>query len=249
MLKKKLYISGPISPGHLIYPRRNLADIKTRRETGFPVSKEEAEKIFSEAGIDGETRVIVYDSGEGPNASGVWFVLTFFGHQDVKVLNGGFRKWLKEGRPVTQENPQIEKKQFLAKPQPQLVITSEGIMKNQSNKNFILLDARSFKEYTGEELWGGVARGGHLPGAVHLEWIKASERGSLDTFKKPDKLEKVFSDRGISKDKEIVTYCQTGIGRSTDLFLALKLLGYDNIQVYSGSWEDWGNDPALPIEK
>lgn len=236
-------------PGAVNIPRPSLADIKARRETGYPVSKEEAEKILGEAGIDADTKVIVYDGGEGPNASGVWFVLTFFGHREVKVLNGGFRKWLKEGRPVTQEVPQIEKKQFLAKPQPALVITSEGIMKNKNNNNFILMDSRSFKEYIGEELRAGVARGGHLPGAVHLEWVKVSEKGMLDTFKKPGELEKVFTGRGISKDKEIVTYCQTGIGRATDLFLALKLLGYDNIRVYTGSWEDWGNDPALPIEK
>jgi len=245
---RRLYQRAHI-PGAINIPRLSLADLNTRREKGFPISQEKAEEVFGSAGIDRDTQVIVYDSGEGPNASGVWFVLRFFGHEKVRLLNGGFRKWLEERRPVTQEVPRVEKRDFQAIPHPEMVITSDWLLKNLKKEDLLLLDARSFQEYVGEELKGGVARGGHIPGAIHLEWVKVADRKGSKTFKAPSLLEKVFSQRGITRDKEIITYCQTGIGRSTALFFALELLGYKKIRLYTGSWEDWGNDPALPIER
>src|SRR3990170_4183837 len=107
----------------------DLAKIEERKKNGHPLSNAEAERIFGEAGIDNNTQVIVYDGGEGPSASGVWFVLEFFGHKNVKVLNGGFRKWLKEGRPVTQDVATVEKKRFLAKEHPAKVVACASLEK------------------------------------------------------------------------------------------------------------------------
>lgn len=233
-------------PGAVNLFYQDLSKLEEKKKSGFPLSPEEAETLFGEAGIDEKTPVIVYDGGEGPSASGVWYVLTFFGHKNARVLNGGLRKWLKEGRPVTQEVFRPEKRRFAARPQPGMAVKADWVAKNLQNKGLIFLDARSFKEYIGEDL-RGVARGGHLPGAVHLEWVKAGEK--LETFKPADKLRQVFEGRGITKDKELVTYCQVGVGRATDLLLALKLIGYDNVRLYTGSWQEWANDPALSIEK
>ena len=234
-------------PGAVNIFYRDVAMIEARKKNGYPVSEEDAEKIFGEAGIDKDTQVVVYDGGEGPFASGVWFVLNFFSHKNVKVLNGGFRKWVKEGRAVTQDAPKVEKARFVAKPDPKKIVTLKWLKKNLRNKDIVIVDTRSFKEFIGEDIRPGAARGGHIPKAMHLEWVKFTDK--LNTFKPADRIEKILARRGITKDTRVVTYCQTGIGRSTDLALAMRLIGYDNVVEYTGSWEEWSSDPRLPIEK
>jgi thiosulfate/3-mercaptopyruvate sulfurtransferase len=238
-------------PGAVNVFYETLADLEERKKSGFPVSPESAAAIFGDAGIDENIAVIVYDNGEGRWASGVWFVLHFFGHENVRVLNGGFRKWVKEGRPVTQEAPSVDQKRFAAKPHPNLIVTLDWLKENWLKESArtpsrILLDARSFQEFIGTDL-RGIARGGHVPGAVHLEWVKTADK--LGSFKPAEQLKEVFAQRGITPDLEVVTYCRTGVGRATDLLFALQLLGYEKLRLYTGSWQEWGNDPTLPLEK
>jgi len=239
---QRAHIPGAVNIFYL-----DVAKLEARKKNGHPLTEAEAEKILGEAGIDASTQVVVYDGGEGPFASGVWFVLDFFGHKNVKVLNGGFRKWVKEGRPVTQEAIAVEKKKFTARPQPDKVVTREWLEKNLRNKDVVVVDNRSFNEFIGKDVRPGASRGGHIPGAVHLEWTKFSDK--LNTFRSAQDIEKALNQRGITKDTKVVTYCQTGIGRSTDMALAMKLIGYNNVVEYTGSWEDWSSDPRLPIER
>jgi thiosulfate/3-mercaptopyruvate sulfurtransferase len=239
--------SGARIPGAVTLYHLSLTRLEERKKSGYPVSPEEAEKIFGGAGIDADTLVVVYDRGDGPLASAFWFALNFYGHEKVKVLNGGIRKWVKEGRPVTQDPPAVEKKKFVARPNPDLIAPLAWMKRKIRDRDLRILDARSFKEYIGEEILPGASRGGHIPGAIHLEWTKVS--GREETFKPAGELRRILEQRGITKDKEIVTYCHTGIGRSTDLLLALKLLGYEKVRLYAGSWEEWSSDPRLPVER
>lgn len=234
-------------PGAVNIFYQRLSDIKERKLSGHPLPAPEAEKVFGDAGIGPDTRVVVYDDGEGVFASGVWFVLRFFGHSNVQVLDGGFRKWMAETRPVSQAVPKFEKKKFQARPDPAMVVTKEWVNEKRSQKDVVILDTRSVREFIGDEVRAGASRGGHIPGALHLEWTHATD--TTRSFRPAEELEALFRKHGITRDKTVVTYCHSGLGRSTKLAMALKLLGFPRVLEYTGSWEEWSGDPRLPIER
>ena len=234
-------------PGAVNLPIALFTNLKSRRKNGYPVTVADAEKLLGEAGIDNDTLVVIYGKGDGKAAAGLWFALYFFGHEKMKVMNGGFRKWVKEDRAVTQDAPGVVKKTYTAKPHPEKVVTLKWLKKNMRKKNVAVIDARSLNEYIGQAVPEGTSRGGHIPGARHLEWSKLS--GDLETFKSADEMRKILNKHGITKDTQVITYCNSGIGRSSFLSMALELAGYDKVKEYTGSWEEWSGDPRLPIQK
>ena len=241
------YQRGHIPGAVNLLPITLFTNLKSRRKNGYPVTVADAEKLLGEAGIDNDTLMVIYGNGGGKAATGLWFALDFFGHEKMKVMNGGFRKWVKEGRAVTQDVPAVAKKTYTAKAHPEKVVTLKWMKKNMRKKNVTVIDARSLNEYIGQAVPEGASRGGHIPGARHLEWSKLS--GDLETFKSADEMRKILSKNGITKDTRVITYCNSGIGRSSFLSMALELAGYDNVKEYTGSWEEWSGDPRLPIQK
>jgi thiosulfate/3-mercaptopyruvate sulfurtransferase len=229
-------------PGAVLLYYMELEDAEENAKTGLPIHAQLGATKLGAAGIARETPVVVYDAGDGRAASGVWHVLRFLGHENVRILDGGFRKWVREGRPVTQEAPAPKKATFVPKPRTDWALKTEALGKSGA----LVLDARSVAEFSGKES-GGARQGGHIPGAKSFPWTKLA--GSLGTFKSPAEMRKILADAGITPDREIVTYCTPGIGRSTFLAAALAELGYDKVKVYPGSWIEWASDPARPIER
>lgn len=215
--------------------------IEYKKNKGFAIPPEMAERIFSEAGVDTNTRVIIYDSITFPHASIPWAILKYFGHENAQVLKGGFEKWAIEGRAVTAELPEVQRKTFIARPRPEMVATRKWLLNNR--ENIIVLDLRSFEEYLGINPAEN-PRGGHIPGAISLEWRQLADYG---TMKSPDEMQEILEEAGVTRDKEIVTHCNIGIGRSTYGLMALKMLGYNNVRVYGGSFEDWSNAAELAV--
>jgi thiosulfate/3-mercaptopyruvate sulfurtransferase len=194
-------------------------------------------------GIAPQTLVVAYDDAAGMFAARLWWALRYYGHERVVVLDGGWNKWIAEGRPVTAEIPDIAPVPFVARPNPALIRTADQVAA-RIDSTTRLIDVRTVEEYEGRA--SRAARKGHIPSAVNVprtELITAAGR-----MLPPDELKKRFAAAGVDEQSsEIITYCNGGVSGSFGL-LALTAAGIRPAALYDGSWKDWGNDPNRPIE-
>jgi thiosulfate/3-mercaptopyruvate sulfurtransferase len=207
-------------------------------QKGLESFNEQSKKILSFVGITDEKKVVFYDDVSGMLAArGVWLLL-YFSHKNVFMLDGGMKKWQAEGLLVEQKTNGFTPSKFDGKINPNIIAGYEYLNKNLNKLQVI--DARSKEEYDGTIIRG--ARRGHIPGSVNIDWnLNITEDGTIKDEKSLAELYK------FPKDTEIVTYCQ-GAYRAANSFLALKKLGFKNVKVYLGSWGEWANKTELPVE-
>ncbi len=204
---------------------------------------EKVESVLRTKGINNESKIIIYDYTTGPAAARVFWILEYMGHKNMALLNGGWSKWVREKREVGQKIPELMAGNFKASPAAQTLATGQWIVENLNNQDVVILDVRSHDEFTGKEARS--SRGGHIPGAIHLEWKEnLTEQG---TIKSARALRNMYYKAQIKKGKVVVVYCQTG-RRAAQTYFVLRLLGYDQVRLYDGSWEEWGNDNRYPVE-
>ncbi len=205
------------------------------------------EKVMSSHGIGNEHTVVAYDNSGGLYAARLWWALDYYGHTACKVLNGGFRFWYQEGRPVTQDSQRIERTQFRADPgTPDTLCSLEGVKAAIDDPQTIIWDVRSREENAGTDDRPN-KRHGHIPGAAHLEWLEMLEPPVRSgVLLPPDEIRAKLGSIGVTPDKRVVTHCQAGIRAAHAVFL-LRLMGYDRVQNYDASWSEWGNRDDTPI--
>ncbi len=202
------------------------------------------EAMMARLGISDATRVVVYDERGGIYAARLWWILNYFGHSNVALMNGGWIKWTAEQRPVSAEAAAPPAGRFTARPQPRWVATASDVVASIDKPGVKILDARTTAEIEGREL-RNIKRGGFIPSSIPIYWEDLLDP-KAKTFKPADELKKIYEDRGIVPSQEVIAYCQVGMRAAVDLF-ALHLIGYDKLRNYYGAWEEWGNRDDLPI--
>ncbi|MEO8458285.1 MAG: sulfurtransferase [Chloroflexota bacterium] len=199
-------------------------------------------------GISNDSMVVTYDSMGGLYAARFWWALNYYGHTNTKVLNGGFRKWFEEGRPVSVDSRHVERATFEVRAINEAICaTRQSVEAGVGKADTVVLDVRSSGEYTGDDPRAN-ERGGHIPGATNIEWldltVRPPERSGL--LLPADELAGKLESMGVTPDKQVFTHCQAGI-RAAYAYFVLRLMGYDRAANYDGSWAEWGNLADTPI--
>ena len=218
------------------------------------VSKDGMEQLLGSSGIDNGTTVILYGDNNNWFAAWAFWQMKYYGHEDVKLMNGGRAKWELEGRPLTADVVDHTSKSYTAKVANEDIRAYRDQVLNKVNAGSVnLVDVRAPVEYSGELLapenlpQEGSQRGGHIPGAVNVPWGQAvADDGS---FKSADELRVLYGGKGIDGGKETIAYCRIGERSSHTWFVLTQLLGYTNVRNYDGSWTEWGSIVGAPIEK
>ena len=218
------------------------------------LTKEKFEEVNSNLGIGNDTTVVFYGDKSNWFACYALWLFQYYGHKNVKIMNGGRAKWEQEKRPLTKEVPSYAHTSYKAKEADSSIRAFRDEVLKQSSSKKPLVDVRSPKEYSGELIsmpnypQEGASRGGHIPGAVSIPWAQAVNEAD-STFKSDEQLRALYEGKGIKPDGEVIAYCRIGERSSLTWFVLKYLLGYPKVKNYDGSWTEWGNLVNAPIEK
>ncbi|MEO6835072.1 MAG: sulfurtransferase [Candidatus Tumulicola sp.] len=216
-------------------------------------TKEEFEKLLSEAGIANDTTVVLYGDNNNWFAAFALWLLRYYGHEKVVLVDGGRKKWLAENRPLTTDVPKYPSTSYkVARVNADLRATRDLVLETARDRSRNLVDVRSAPEFTGEIIAPPgmpetAQRAGHIPGAINVPWAQAVNEDG--TFKSRDELRKLYEAKGLDPSRPTIAYCRIGERSSHTWFVLKHLLGFDDVVNYDGSWTEYGNLIGVPIEK
>jgi thiosulfate/3-mercaptopyruvate sulfurtransferase len=246
--------TGAYSEGHIPGAvgwnwQTQLCDV-VRRDI---VGRADLERLLGKSGIGNDTTIVLYGDNNNWFAAWAFWQLKMYGHKDVRIMNGGRKKWLAEGRELTQQAPAPAQATYRVLSYNEMFRSFRRQVEDElKSSGALLIDVRSPDEYTGKILAPPglpetCQRGGHIPGATNIPWgLACNEDG---TFKNPEDLEALYRGKGVTPDKTVIAYCRIGERSSHTWFVLKYLLGYPNVRNYDGSWTEWGNVVGAPVER
>lgn len=217
------------------------------------IPRDKFEQLMSDSGITNNATVVIYGDNNNWFAAWALWQMKIYGHKDVRLMNGGRKKWLSEGRELTKDVPSVQPARYKAA-EPDLSIRAflPDVQAASASRSASLVDVRSPQEFTGEILAPPglpetCQRGGHIPGARSIPWGKACNDDG--TFKSYQELKALYGAEDVNESKPVIAYCRIGERSSHTWFVLKYLLGFDNARNYDGSWTEWGNLVGAPVER
>lgn len=227
----------------------NLPPFFLRGQDGGPPPPDDFARRLGDLGLTPDTHIVAYDEGGSPAAAGLYWVLRYYRHPRVSVLDGGITRWRHEGRDweysVRIPTPG---RYAIGQADPDLYAEREDVLAAVDDPDRIVLDVRAPAEFLG--LQASAKRNGHVPGAINFEWSNAlqPDADGLPVLRPLDDVRALLTQAGVSEDKEVIVHCQSG-GRSAYAFMVLDALGYPRVRHYSRGWQEWGNREDTPVEE
>lgn len=265
---RKVFLAGHIPGAIYLDWHRDLNWTDERGVRDLLLPPEQFAEVMGEAGIDAKTRVLAYAETDHSGAARLWWALRYYGHDQVAVLNGGWTKWLAEGREVSTVLNQPIRSIFIPRIRSQWLATADEIehAMDKASPDIKLVDTRPPEQYNGYAIWtpygsrflpngkteidvsdGRMMRAGHVPGALNIH--ASTNLNPYDwTYLPLEELEEKFKKVGLMPEQRIITYCGVGISASLGLF-SLYLAGYRDVALYDASWEEWGTDHTKLVER
>jgi thiosulfate/3-mercaptopyruvate sulfurtransferase len=243
-----LYDEGHIPGAIKLHWRDDLQD-PVERDL---VEKEAFERLMGERGISNDTTLVLYGDKNNWFAAYAYWYVKIYGHQDVRILDGGRQKWIDESRELSTDVPQTSSATYTARDRDETIRARRDAVLKAIGKD-ALVDVRSPQEFSGELIAApgyeqeGAQRAGHIPSAQSIPWAQAVNDDG--TFKSADALRELYGTKGITPDRQVTAYCRIGERSAHTWFVLRELLGYEDVRNYDGSWTEWGNLVDVPIEK
>jgi len=245
-----LYDEGHIAGAVKLHWRDDLQDPLERDL----VDRERFERLLGERGIANESTVVLYGDRNNWFAAYAYWYLKIYGHEDVRILDGGRQKWIDEGRELTTDVPARQRVDYRARERNEtLRAYRDAVRENIGSPDKVLVDVRSPQEFSGELVsppgyeQEGAQRAGHIPSAQSVPWAQAVRDDG--TFRPREELAELYESKGVTPGKDVTAYCRIGERRAHTWFVLRELLGYEQVRNYDGSWTEWGNLVDVPIEK
>lgn len=212
---------------------------------GLMPSPEAMAEVLGGLGITRDTHVVAYDAEGGGKASRLLWTLDVLGHDCFSLLDGGWQAWCAAGCRAREGGESVERASYwIDQDRPEASVDKEWMLRHYRDPEVVVVDARSREEFDGVDL--RARRGGHIPGAVHLDWRSLMDPEQAPRLLDAPRMRELLEHHGISPDREVVVHCQTH-HRSSLTYVALRALGYNRVRAYAGSWSEWGNDPETPV--